>query len=97
MLHRKPHMPLPEGRASEGRPLWEPPILSYSDHVGEEYEKKREALLKYCKDDAVGTTRSLDVKVEWALLYLHKSWVVRVVDYCSDLGTMRRRTDSLLG
>lgn len=28
------------------RPVWDPPVLDYTEWMGEEYEKKREAVLK---------------------------------------------------
>ena len=58
----EPRRPLPQARNRAGRSVWEPPILDYSDLIGEEYEQKRKTLLKYFRDDVVKTTAYMDVK-----------------------------------
>ena len=48
-LRSLPRQPFPEGRYPNGRPVWEPPILDYSKLIDDEYENKREAVLKLTK------------------------------------------------
>lgn len=48
---------LPEGKNCNSRPVWEPPILDYSDVVGEVFEKKKEAVLRFTNGDVVRNDR----------------------------------------
>ena len=59
--------PLPSGRNVDGRPVWEPPILDYSNLTGDEYHKKKEALMKFTGDDVARTTKLLDILDESTL------------------------------
>lgn len=53
-----------------GRPVREPPILDYSQCIGEEYEKKKEAMLKYLDNDAgERMTAVMDLDTEFDLLH----------------------------
>lgn len=67
--------PLPEAKNADGRPLWEPPIFDYSAWIGEEYEKQREAVLKYYKGDVVKTTKFFDLDVEADLMEDYYNWI----------------------
>lgn len=70
-----PRRPLPHSRTAEGRLVWEPPILDYSDLIGEEYEKKREAVLKFTGFEAGRTTEILDANIEYDLLSMYNDWI----------------------
>ena len=59
----KPHA-LPESLNMDDKHVWEPPVFAYNHLIGEEYEKKREAVLIYTKDDRARTTEILDIDVE---------------------------------
>lgn len=61
-------------RNCDGRPVWEPPILDYSEWIGEKYEKKREAMLKWTNGDVARTTDIMDVDTEFDLLWEYKGW-----------------------
>lgn len=67
--------PLPITPRPDGRPVWEPPILDYLELIGEEYEKKREAVMKYTSDDVVWTTKLMDIYTEDQLLWKYFRWV----------------------
>lgn len=57
----EPCQPLPQGHNRGGWPVWELPILHYSELIGEQYEEKRKAVLTYFRDDVVKTTPYRDV------------------------------------
>lgn len=63
--------PLPLDRNLDGRPVWEPPILDYSDLIEEEYEQKRKAVLKYYRNDVVRATAFIDTDTETHLLEMY--------------------------
>mgnify|MGYP003308253267 CR=1 FL=1 len=63
--------PLPQGLNIDGRPVWESPILDYHDLIGEEYEKKREAVLKYFRGDVAKATAFMDDITEYNLILMH--------------------------
>lgn len=65
---------LPNARNSAGRPVWEPPILDRSEWIGEAYEKKREAMLKFLKGDKARTTDLMDIEMEKDLLEDYLEW-----------------------
>lgn len=65
---------LPDVPNIDGRPIWEPPIFDYSDLIGEEYEKKREAAWKYTGGDVVKTTAIMDLTTEHALIVDYSRW-----------------------
>lgn len=52
---------------SDGGPAWEPPIIAYSDMIDEEYEKNREAAMKYTCRDAAKATEIMDLWAEQQL------------------------------
>ena len=51
-----------------GRPVFEPPILDYSAWIGEENEKKREAVMKETGEDRPKTSQFMDNSIELDLL-----------------------------
>lgn len=81
MSRTEDNFPSPRGRKRNGRPVWEPPTFDYSRHIGEEYEKQREAILKYYGGNVAKTTEFLDVSVEWRLLMKHRRWVDEEADF----------------
>jgi len=46
--------PLPLGLNIDGRHVWEHPVFGYSHIIDEEYQKKREAGLKYTDEMSLG-------------------------------------------
>lgn len=66
---------LPDSQNVDGRPVWEPPIFSYDHLIGEEYEQKRKAFLKYNNNDVVRTTEMLDTSIEFDLLGVYGMWI----------------------
>ena len=66
--HRQP---LPTGKITAGKPLWELPILDYSHMMDDYYEKKIEAMLKITDGDVVRATKVLDTCMEYEL---HVPW-----------------------
>lgn len=71
-----PGGPLPESKNLDGRPVWEPPAFCYDHLIGEEYEKKRESLMKYTNNDAVHTTKIMDTKTEADILSMYSGWLM---------------------
>lgn len=63
------------GPNPDGRPVWEPPILRYSDLIDEEYEKKREAAMKYTNRDAARATDIMNAYNEFELLGGYNGWL----------------------
>lgn len=57
-----------------GRPIWEPPILNYTKLIDEEYDKKREAALKFTDGDVAKTTGIMDYHTEIELVRMQKDW-----------------------
>lgn len=49
---------LPQTPNADGRPVWEPPVLNFTYLIGEEYEKKAEAVMKHYRNDAAKATTS---------------------------------------
>ena len=68
----------------DGRPAWEPPIFDYSQWIGEEYENKRTAMLKYLNDDVARTTEAMDIATEDDLLTIYWSWAYNIVGDAAD-------------
>lgn len=80
---------LPHCRNSDGRPVWEPPIFDYSDMIDQDdYDRRREALLKYYLGDVVKTTKFLDLNIESRLLSRHEEWVLHEARAMSEKGDM---------
>lgn len=72
----KDRKPLPSGSNADGRPVWEPPIFSYSTLIDEEHDKKREAVLKHFGGDRVKATDFMDLDTEFAILDMFWDWLV---------------------
>lgn len=66
---------LPDTLRADGRPVWEPPILDYSDLIGEIYEQKREAVLDLTGGNVAKTTSLMDIYTEENLLWEYYDWV----------------------
>lgn len=68
--------PLPLApRKSDNRPVYESPIFDYTWATDlEDYEKQREALLAYYKNDVVKATTFMDLHTEWRLLEQYRYW-----------------------
>ena len=47
-LEKRPPLPTTL-RVSDGRPIWEPPILDYSEFLGDEYDHLSQAVMSYTK------------------------------------------------
>lgn len=75
---------LPSHPRSDGRPAYEPPILNYALQLDDEYQKQRDALLKYYEGDVGKTTKYLDTNVEHLLLLQYIGWVDEQKDDSSD-------------
>lgn len=69
-----PHR-LPDGRNCDKRPVWEPPIFDYSDFIGEVFEEKREAVVKFTNDDVVKTTEIMDKMLDRMLMGTYRVWL----------------------
>lgn len=63
-------------RNNDGRPICKPPILAFSAYIGEDYEKKRQALLKYKDGDVARVTEIMDAEREMNPEYEYREWVV---------------------
>lgn len=50
-------------------------MCDYSQHIQEEYEKKREAMLAYTRTHLAKTTRLMDIDLEWDLLDTYTVWI----------------------
>lgn len=57
------------------KPVWEPPVLDYTNLMGDEYDKRREALLRHYKGDVVKTTKYLDTHKETLMLVRYRVWI----------------------
>lgn len=68
---------MPTAKNTDGRPVWGPPVLDYAPTIGEEYEKKKEAVMKFTGNDVARTTEIMDATVEEHLLWEYWEW-------CSD-------------
>ena len=66
-------------RNLDGRPIWEPPILSYAELIDEEYEKKQEVVLKCTNGNRARTTEIMDAIVEVNLHWKYIDWAVENV------------------
>lgn len=66
---------LPTTQNVDGRPVWEPPVLDYSELIDEAYEKKREAMVKFTNNDVARATEIMDVDTEVELLQEYSDWV----------------------
>lgn len=75
----KPHG-LPQTTRTDGRHVWEPPNLSYSALIGDQYEKKREAVLKYTKQDVVRATKILDELTDFLSISKYLFWAYGEVE-----------------
>lgn len=58
--------------------------LDYSKLIGEEYEKKRKAVLEYTRNDVVHTTAILDVDMEQELFGYYYIWLVEQFQAAED-------------
>ena len=67
--------PLAESRNIDGRPVWEPPVLAYTELIDEDYDKKREAALRYTSNDVAKATVILDTVTELELLVMYHDWL----------------------
>ncbi len=54
--------------------------MDYSEYIGEEYEKKREVMLKFLKGDKARTTELMDVDIEQYLLNEYGDWTWGIRD-----------------
>lgn len=73
-LYARPY-DLPDAPNADGRPVWEPPVFDYSEWIDqEEYEKKREAMLKWTNGDVARTTDIMDIDTEFGLLSEYWCW-----------------------
>ena len=66
---------LPVGKNCESRHLWETSILAYSDLIGEVFENKKEAVLKFTEENVVRTTDIMDRMVELGLMSKYADWL----------------------
>lgn len=57
----KEHRPLPPAPNYDGTPVWVPPTFDYSHLIDEEYDKKREGVLKYTGGDGSRATIIMDL------------------------------------
>lgn len=56
-------------------------MLSYDHLIGEEYEKRRESVMKYTKNDVVRTTKIMDLQTESNVLWMYTCYLnTAVVD-----------------
>lgn len=61
--------PLSESKTSHGRPVWEPPVVHLIELLDlEDYEKRRDAILKYSSGDPAKATEFLDLYDEVIIL-----------------------------
>lgn len=51
--------------------------------IGDEYEKQREALLKYYKGEVTKTSKFLDIDSELSLLMMQDHWAMEIADYAT--------------
>lgn len=66
---------LSEGRTSNGRPVWEPPVLDLQDLSDlEKHGKQRKALIKYYKGNPVKVTKFMDIYAEESLGVTYLDW-----------------------
>lgn len=82
--------PLPTTLRPDGRPVWEPPILDYSELIGEVYENRRETVTKYTNNNVVETTELRDIYVEEQLLWEYFWWVEEEVKKAIEAGDQSR-------
>lgn len=71
--------PLPDTLNRDGRSVWEPPIIDYSDVIGDEYEEKRKAVLRTTRGNVEKATENLDKEAEWRLLDRYLDYVMRML------------------
>ena len=65
----------PRGRNCDGWPVWEPPVFRYFKVIDkEEYEKKREALLKHFGNERAKATVFMDIDTEIEQVFMYKTW-----------------------
>ena len=89
-LRSAPRQPLPVEKNIDGRPIWEPPIFDYSHLIGQEYEKQREAVLKYTRSDVARTTGIMDAYAEMESDKMYERWLLENVDDCTlEAGALR--------
>lgn len=70
----KQRQPLPIEPRDDGRPAWESPASDYYNHIGEQYENKREAVMKYTNNDEAKTIAILDSITEESLSWIYRMW-----------------------
>lgn len=75
---------LPQDLDIDGKRVWEPPNFAYNDLIGEAYEKKREAMLKFMADDRAKATAILDVDMDIDLLAIYGQWILENMDAARD-------------
>ena len=70
--------PLPEGKQSNGRPVWEPPALDYSSYIDpEDHAKQGKTFLEQYRGDIAKTTRFMDIQTDFHILTDYKEWAVQ--------------------
>lgn len=74
------HRSLPLGRNMEGHTVWESPVFNYSHYSGDEWEKKREAVMRYTENDPAKTTRIMDAWDQVNLHVLYHIWIRDNID-----------------
>lgn len=65
---------LPTTLNADGRPFWEPPLLDLSHLIGEEFEKRKLAMLKLTENDVSLITDFLDAFEEHMVLWEYQDW-----------------------
>ena len=63
-------------RNCDVRPIWEPPVFSYSDILDDEYLKIREAVLIYTSHNVVETTEIMDKLIDMQLMETYSNWAL---------------------
>lgn len=66
---------LPSFQDVDSRPVWEPPVLDYSELIDEAYEKKREAMVKFTNNDVARASEIMDVDTEVELIREYSHWI----------------------
>lgn len=72
--------PLPLSLNVDGKHVWESPIFGYNALIDEEYEKKREAALKYTAQNCAKATEIMDLGTEFDLWRIYEDWTKLNID-----------------
>lgn len=65
---------LPEGKNIDGRSVEKPPIFNYSDLIGDEYEKKKETVMKFYIEDVARTSEFVNGLMKVELIAIYHDW-----------------------